>query len=528
MKRKRIIDVCVYVYTLIFILYSFAGRILPFSLFIGDKINSIVYVFLAGFGCLLVISDILTERVCICSKYFWILCMFIATMALSSIVNIEMGYVDNVKTIIWTTIQIAIFYSLYLRRNKEESLYLIRWLFIIICALWTVMIIFALIQYIAQDMYIYDLAGIGFKYQGFYGGRLFGIFNDPNYAAVTSSYVFFMLLFIYSKSQKKWYVKTLLLIVEILHVLYIFLSGSRTAIIAICCGLFIYLFLKLKTKYINKKFVVLRACIGATVVVMFGFIAGKTMTQATTVFTEIYARECPVAVNRAKRDNILKIMLRGREDVIIYGEESILQSERKNQIEQNENTIAETTELEESTETAESTGTSEITDEPPTVIEEERSNILEREDVQGGNLSNNRLTIWKEYLQGMKGRYLIGTSPRNVMAYLEKTGTAKFVLERQYETHNGYLSAFVGCGIIGCIPIVLFAILMCIRIIKYCFSNKKIDNDFAVLFAIIVIILVYTFFFTELFFVNNLTTVLFWTILGSLWYWLDAENKISK
>lgn len=545
MKKNKVIDIGVYVYTLLFVLYSFTGRILPLSLFVGDNLNSLIYIFFAGFGCLLVVGGFFASRIIIKSEYFVVLSLFVVMMLVSSLVNIDMGYVDNAKTVIWTVIQITIFYSLYLRRDKQSTLGILKWLFVIICAIWTIAVIISLTQYVVQDTYMYDISGMGYRYQGFYGGRLFGIFNDPNYAAVTSSYVIFMFMYIYMKSRKRWYVKGVIVFAVLLNVMYILLSGSRTALVASVCGFFVYLFLWFKGRYAESKWGLLKASVSAFLILASVLVISEPLKQASIVLPQFYVSRYASKVGHITQDKILMSLLRGRSDVILYWLDSPISSndiskvtEQKvvtDEIEimtvsnavatEQQRNITDSEEILKETESAEivymSSAIQNSTD-------NQETNLLEREDIQNGNFSNNRIKIWKQYLQGMKGRYLIGTSPRNMMAYLEKTGTAEFVLERKYETHNGYLSLFVGCGILGCIPILIFIILVGRRIGRYSFSNKKLDEDFIILFSILVVILVYTIFFTELFFVNNLTTVLFWTILGSLWYWLDAENKISK
>lgn len=189
MKKSKMVDWGIYIYILLFIFYSFSGRIMPLSLFIGDKINSLIYEVFAVGGCILIFFDILTVKKAISTKYFSVLGAFVLIMALSSIVNFNLGYVDNVKTIIWTIIQITIFYSLYLRVKKEQIKDILIYMFSAISIIWTLAVMVSLLQFVVQDVYMYDITNVGYKYQGFWGGRLFGIFNDPNYAAVTSAYV---------------------------------------------------------------------------------------------------------------------------------------------------------------------------------------------------------------------------------------------------------------------------------------------------------------------------------------------------
>mgnify|MGYP002291767901 CR=1 FL=1 len=154
--------------------------------------------------------------------------------------------------------------------------------------------------------------------------------------------------------------------------------------------------------------------------------------------------------------------------------------------------------------------------------------ILDRQDV-GEGTSNRRLRTWKNYLEGVEGSYIIGASPRNVAQYMEDKHPEIYERNEGYETHNGFLSVFVGTGVIGFGVVILFMILVGKKIWVYCFSKEPISKEFVTIFSIIMVILIYTFFFTELFFVNNLTTSIFWLLLGCMMYWLgDTKERIRK
>ena len=56
-KRSKFVNYILYIYVIAFVLYSFLGRILPISLFVGDKINSLIYIVFAVIGVGLILAD---------------------------------------------------------------------------------------------------------------------------------------------------------------------------------------------------------------------------------------------------------------------------------------------------------------------------------------------------------------------------------------------------------------------------------------------------------------------------------------
>ena len=528
-KRSKFVNYIIYVYVIAFVLYSFLGRILPISLFVGDKINSLIYIVFAVIGGGLILADFFYTKKVVMTKNFFVLILFVAAMVLSSIINCDMGYIDNIKTIIWTIIQITIFYSMYLRIDEKYISLVLKYFFVIISILWTIAVTISLIQFVIQDAYMYDITGVGYRYQGFYENRLFGIFNDPNFAAITSGYVLLMLSYVFLKMNKKWYKIALLSISFVFNLLYVLLSGSRTAYVGVSSAFFIFIFLILKNYFVRKKHSLILSFLCAAFFIGMIIEIIIPIKNIIVCIPETYMTNYASKVGHGVQDKILMKLLREREDVILYWQKSPLEINDEQTLEDNGESI----EVNQNNDKV-NYESSELQKDVASMLEEsveksnDEKNILKREDITSNNISNNRIEIWKEYLSGMKGRYLFGTSPRNMLCYFEKMETASYVVERKYEIHNGYLAVFVGCGIVGSIPVIIFIYLVAKKILNYCFKKQNIELEFIVTFSIICLILIYTMFFTELFFVNNLTTSIFWSLLGFLWIWLDKDDIEKK
>lgn len=477
-RIERYIDYSIFLYIFLFMLYGFVARIIPLYMYINEPINSYFFVFFAGTGCLLILVDIIDGRHLFKGKYCWVLYAFIVVMVVSSLINIQYGYIDNIKTVIWTTIQVALFYSMYTRTSKEIMMKYIYISFHLISWIWTLAVVYSLKQFVTMEAYGIEIYPGDWRRQGFRDNRLFGIFNDPNYAAVTCVYVVFMLLYIMQKTKKKW-LKCVCVLACVTHGIYILLSGSRTAKICILVTFFVYIFLLLKNQWAQDSIsmsILKRIGIGTItvgVLIFAGIILGKVVVNIPSIYAEY-------VVTDAKED---------------VSSRNVVEKELELQRAQN-------------------------------VLALDEQNMLDRQDTDSGT-SNLRLKIWKNYLQGTEGCYIIGTSPRNVEKYIEANHPGVYERSKWYETHNGFLSVFVGTGVVGLGFVLLFMILIGKKIVNYCFGKNPICIEFVTIFSVLIVILIYTCFFTELFFVNNLTTTIFWSLLGSLMYWIDNVKEKS-
>lgn len=520
--------ICLYFF--LFLLYSLTGRIMPVKYFIGDKINQIMYLLFAGSGVGLAVLDFFNRRIQLKARYVKVLYCFIGVMVISSVVNIKYGYLENIKTIIWTYIQVAVFYSFYIRAGKERLEKILKYCFVMLTSIWSVAILISFLQFVEGDTYFYRYYQdgiIGVRNQGIFGGRLYGIFNDPNFTSVTSAYVIFMLIYIILKSKRKWWKTIICVFCAVLNYIYIFLSGSRTALVAFAGGMFVCVFFFVKNRYIYIKRTIVFSTAVSVVFVIVTLIGGETLKIGSSKLPVIYQKYGTGNRDHSYKGEILSSLLRGREDVKLYWDysyekeivsnivpEDNTEDNIKNKIEDNRNQEPDTTSdsAEEKLKTTEE------------AKEGKSSNLVKRDDVKLDNFTSNRTRIWKDYLKSMRGRYIIGTSPRNMMEYMKEKGISEYVVQRKYETHNGYLSLFVGCGFIGVSVILTFVVLACKKILKYCFGKNVVANEFICVFSVLTVILIYTCAFTELFFVNNLTTTIFWMLLGGIWCWVEEER----
>ena len=164
-------------------------------------------------------------------------------------------------------------------------------------------------------------------------------------------------------------------------------------------------------------------------------------------------------------------------------------------------------------------GTKLICEQVPVILgTSQNALVLEREDVDVSNVSNNRFDIWKDYIDSTldKDKFLFGLSPRNATIYIQENIPDSYVGKTGYETHCAYVSLFSGVGIVGTIIMGIFIFLSIRNVCLHVFIYKDYNVWFILCLSVVGGLSVYSFFLTDLFFVNNLTTIIFWPLLGYL------------
>lgn len=456
------INKIVKIYLVLTIILTICGRIMPVKMLIGDSLESVSYIILAGMGAILLLLDLFTTRIWYKGKYVFILYTFIGVMGISSILNFQYGFVDNAKTIVWTGIQFGLIYTVYLRYAKEEMFKFLDKIWIGVSIAWLLPVCYSIWQFISLQGYRIQVSETSEVRQGFIENRLFGIFNDPNYAAVMSLGVILACIYLSRKFQNRFF-KTFLFFNIVVQAIYISLSGSRTALLVFIVIATIFLWLKLfqRREQCRKYIKIVFAILIPVAVISVSFVLNSAIQKVAIILPQTYS-------NLSLNDD-------NNED----GQDLI------------------------------------ITD-----------TILDRTDTE--EISNNREEIWISYLENMEGDWLFGGSPRNFLTKWIEKDPGGYLSKTSYETHNSYLLLLVGTGVVGFAVMLSFAILYIRRLLKYIIAEKKYEDEFIFSLMFIILILCYMFFFTELFFIHNYTSVLFWLHCGVLQYWIADDSRMDR
>jgi len=467
MKNKSIFRKIENVYIISFLVYLVFNSILPYTNIQPSIIRNIISVIFMSGGIFFIGYNIISERKKMIKNYSWILWIFIVVCIISSITMIKYGYMDNAKTIIWSTILFGVLYTYSQMRDNKQMEKTIRIAIIILSIIWSTAILIGLYQYMMQITYFVRLEDYPIlKAQGFYYNRLFGIFVDPNFAAVTSVMLLFGSIYSFITSNNKW-IKSIWVLNAILQFLYVILSGSRSGLLVFVFGVMIYAFLKVYSSFQikEKKSNILRLI----VTIVISIIAIIVLFLGVKKLLE----NIPQLINKTNTT-----------------QEEIVQDENA----QNSN--------------------------------DSQKVSLDRTDLEDKGISNLRFELWGDCLNILKSKPIFGTSPRNLIVYAQDCFQNTYPA-KGYDFGNGYLAVLVGTGVLGALVIAVF-LCICIKrlfiyIIKKQYNNLEESNFNILAISIIGMMFLAAAINQEIFLVNSINTALFWLMLGYIMK--KTENK---
>ena len=449
------------IYIFVFVTYILLSRIVPLVNFISQDLNSVIYSALAITGAVLVAFDffmsfsIFKSRENIILLVFWVICL------ISSLLNMKYGIVNNVKTLVWMAIQFFLFFSFVNTKDKEINKTL-KLIMNSSAAIWLAGVIASLVEFFLQISYIAPASDFP-RRQGFTEARLFGVFTDPNFAALTSMLVIVFCLFLikYCDSKK---LRIYYWVNIAFQLIYIVLSGSRTAMLEGYMLVFFTAIVQARNAAIKKGqgsralLSIARGVLAVAVSIALVFAVQKTMPFLAELCAPL-------------RDSI-------------------------------------TIEIDED-------------------INEEDIISLERHDVNEENISNNRFSIWKSAIEVSQGKRIFGVSPRNLLSYATEEFPDSYLVRMDYETHNGYLALFVNSGIMGTLAMLVLIVDVIRLICRYlkCKKKQEYDSEVIMLFSVLFIIAGSAIFQPEIFFVNSYGAAIFWLCLGYFMYFLKKKTE---
>lgn len=428
---------------------------------------SMLYNFIAISGVILLFIDFMTRRVIFKTKYCGLLILFVISVAVSSICNIKYGIADNAKTIVWTCIQMFLLMAVDTELPVETQKKHFRIITETYCGIWLIGCIWSIYEFLIQYYAIWKLDGtVGKKVEGFFEGRLFGVFTDPNYASLCAVAA---IVFAVLNTKKSLLGKIYHIFAIICFGIYTVLSGSRTTLLVLCIFSFlvgIFLAWNKLTSLIKQRAVQIIVSLLIGVVCIGIPILGEASvkyvsTQAANLYMDIFdidPSEREVYIDPAFRDEI------------------------------------------------------HISDNPG-VISFDRPDVTEKSDI-----SNNRISIWTDYLNVFKKAPIVGTSPRNALAFAEDNFDSLFIIDKQYSVHNSYLAVLVSTGILGTLCLMPWAIATVVEIFGYIIRNRHRQDRFYrrvfLMSSLLVCFAIAAFPLMFVFFNNMIIDLIFWFSLG--------------
>lgn len=219
------------------------------------------------------------------TPYFWFLLAFLATEAISIVVNLQYGFSQNLSHFVLFAFIICLLYANDCTRKSSEvwaDLLKIGKTYIALMNIGTIISFIMMFCNYGRTIFIED-----YRIKiGFVENRLWGVFRDPNHAAIFMIIAILISAYTIYASKHKW-AKAYYVVSDILMLFYISFSDSRTARYAMLgCGIFFTYVLLFKFGF-KKMQPVLKQVIIIALAVVVGFVAYKAPLVITDSYNKI-------------------------------------------------------------------------------------------------------------------------------------------------------------------------------------------------------------------------------------------------
>lgn len=153
-----------------------------------------------------------------------------------------------------------------------------------------------------------------------------------------------------------------------------------------------------------------------------------------------------------------------------------------------------------------------------------------RDGELSGDVSNRRFDLWKNSIEITKTSPIVGIGYGNIVSYAKAELPDSYLLTNGFAIfnafHNMFMDLLASQGMVGVI-IFLSIIIFSLRYILL--NHKKVQEQDRMicgfLFSTCVAIVVSSMFVSEILYVNNETTVLFWLLWGFLMFFMVKADK---
>ncbi len=384
--------------------------------------------------------------------------LFMVSFIVSALVNYQYGIMENVQGFIWMALQFCILYAC--DNTKEPGFYKREFhiLSIILLVYLTIGMCISLYYLItAQGGYMDRQEEVLY---GFLWGRLWGMFTEPNNAAMTMC-VGIMLSFYFFKVCSKVWIKIGCWVLIGLYASYIMLSDSRTGLMCLVIESFVmaYLLAINPNKRNWKKFSTQAIAIGIAVLVGAGSFFGISFAKKgyNAVQTAFLTSQNQTIGNDSDKSGSAS---RPRPDLTIGREQDLV-----------------------------------------------------------NDFSNRRFDLWKSGIELFQTSPVFGVGFRNIVPAAKDKAPDTYAVnndQTDYESfHNMFVDILASQGIVGAVIIAPFIILTLVWLV--CVIIKKLNKDYVyvvTLFSTIISIGASGFVSPDIFYVNTQNAFLFWTFLG--------------
>ena len=445
------------VYLCFLAVYMAVREVTPLQFLIDSTILSGI-VFASGFS--LVLWDLFTERECLRGKEVWLLILFVLVCVVSSLVNIRFGVGGNLKAVGALILEYFLLFPAGIGVQTSKIRQELCVLSIVLCIVWSVLTFLSVHMYVFDIEYTVDGASQGFHTQYL---RLWGVFQDPSYAAFISLITMAACIYLMICYQKP-----LMYGIGGMYVLLqlgcVVLGGSRSAfvlMVAVAFLLGVYLFVLHGARWHINRFRGVLLALGGTALSLLLIVSMQYMLP-------LYRRAVRMVFPQTSGVYAVYDALYGMTD-----------AKRVQTIPSDA---------------------------------EQPLDFIHRTDTEKEDVSNGRFIRWRDTLTIFLKAPLLGTSPRNVSAVAKVVAPDTLMAKYGIAPHNGYLDVLVGVGVIGFMVLMAFLVM---ALVTLCKVLRKPPTPERVFVAVSVFLLAGSaVFLSDIFFFFTAGAVLFWLMLG--------------
>ena len=405
------------------------------------------------------------------SRGFWLMVAFCGCYLISTVLNIRFGWYENIRTLI---LQGFLFFLIYCYPDREEDGETMKrniWMgyYIIACAILSVL---SFVYFLTgrNEIYYPEVASIPLYYTGFYWGRLYGVYWDPNIGGLMCC-VSLMLSAEFFRRYKSVVVRILMCASIALSVLYIAFSDSRTGRLAMGVGVALSAVMWAAQ---GRKRAVASPCAALALVVAIG---------------------APVLIKNTYNN----VMQTQEEALLAQEEKELAQEEQK-------------------------AGKEEKTEEEIAIAMQEgkltgTETVIRQSDDISSDLTNRRFDIWKSAIDIFLANPAFGVGHNTVLAYVEAEQPDSYLINNDHmhfaSMHNTFFDVLVAQGAAGFALYLAMAILFVVVILK---DRSRIfeqtEGQGIVMFALVAAMVCASCFMSEIVYVCSPMSFMFWMALS--------------
>ena len=488
-KARRAIDRVVEIYVVLAAVAMTLYMIAPVVAWIADSPLRYARSVLGALGLVILIVDLCISRVALSAKYTWWLIAMCGAAVIGAIRTYGLGFTSNVQLIATAFVMATMFFSYAKRVGAKRAGRVLSRVLAVISAIWAVASVLSLLTYLWQIGYMQrtsaDLAREWTR-QGFLENRLFGVFMTINFAA-TITFILMLVCVYWAFKARVMGLRILAGAAAVLFWATMILSGSRSAEVAFaaaCVWICVYGADRWLTHSRPKQAKPLVRIVAAIGIGVLGVAASLGLWNGSKI---ALAQLPSIVVSEELTSQRVEAVVQGAK---IFGLDVLVEGGRASSEE---------------------------------ISAEE---VLERSDTGGDDVSNNRFTIWGDYLSMWREIGLFGFSPGNYNTYISQNHSDLFIVDfiRSqheeafndgviYHPHSMPLLVLVSSGAVGAAAMVVFFLLSLRDVVRRALVGR-FDPRFALLVALVVGCVFFSLFDLGLIFKNNGVTVLFWITAG--------------